>query len=101
MNANGITIGFACSLLTSAGVFVKIITDYTRIKFRLEELEKREREERERHQRKFEELYSGRLENHDEITRVKVTLDSIVSSLATLDKKFDELRKDIRGRDAR
>lgn len=98
MNASGITIGFVCSLLTIAGVFVKIITDYSRIKFRLEELEKRGSEERERHQRKFEELYSGKAENHDEIVKIKVVLDSIASSLNALDKKLDELRKDIKGR---
>lgn len=93
---NGMTIGFVASLLSIAGVFAKLIIDYTRLKDRVEQNEERDKEERDKNAAKFQELYDSRNSTREDIVKITAILESVADKLSSLERKIDELKHDVR-----
>lgn len=96
----GVWIGVAASFVSIAVVIAGVVSKFAKMEQRMETNEKRDAEERTENRKKFEELYNSRNKQNELLielaTSVKDMNKNIDRQFESLDRKIDELQKEIK-----
>lgn len=90
---NGNTIALIVSLVGVASTFAKLISDYTKLKAETETMKR----DIVCINENIKELYASRNKTNEALVKLTTILDSLVCQVSTIDKKLDDLKKDLKG----
>lgn len=85
------------SVLGLLAYVIKISTDYSRLKTRFEENEKRDAEERKKNSEKFTELFNSRNKTNETLIELSTTMKIMVNNMneqfKNLEQKIDKIKE--------